>query len=251
MTLGGLLVFMAYLAQLYGPIRAFGGLANTAVRRQRRRRADHRGPRREAVGRRPASTRARSAARTAPSASRTSRSPTPASTHPRCATSTFTIAPGQKLAVVGASGAGKTTLTKLLLRFYDPDRGRVTLDGVRPPRAVAGRPAPQPRRRAAGDAGLRRHGRATTSSGDGPRHASATSCAAAIAADAHELHRGPARRLRHPHRAARPDAVRRPAAAAGDRPGDDPQRAGPAARRADDRARRRVQPSACSRRCGG
>ena len=30
MTLGGLLVFMAYLAQLYGPIRAFGGLANTA-----------------------------------------------------------------------------------------------------------------------------------------------------------------------------------------------------------------------------
>ncbi len=42
----------------------------------------------------------------------------------------FTIAPGQKLAVVGASGAGKTTLTKLLLRFYDPDRGRVTLDGV-------------------------------------------------------------------------------------------------------------------------
>ena len=39
------------------------------------------------------------------------------------------IDPGEKVAVVGASGAGKTTLTKLLLRFYDPGEGRVTLDG--------------------------------------------------------------------------------------------------------------------------
>ncbi len=37
---------------------------------------------------------------------------------------------GQTTALVGATGSGKTTLAKLLLRFYDPDRGRVTLDGV-------------------------------------------------------------------------------------------------------------------------
>jgi ATP-binding cassette subfamily B protein/subfamily B ATP-binding cassette protein MsbA len=36
---------------------------------------------------------------------------------------------GQTVALVGASGAGKTTLASLLLRFYDPDAGRVSLDG--------------------------------------------------------------------------------------------------------------------------
>jgi ATP-binding cassette subfamily B protein len=41
----------------------------------------------------------------------------------------FTIAPGEKLAVVGPSGAGKSTLVKLLFRFYDPDAGRVLVDG--------------------------------------------------------------------------------------------------------------------------
>ncbi|MCX7073006.1 MAG: ABC transporter ATP-binding protein/permease [Gammaproteobacteria bacterium] len=42
----------------------------------------------------------------------------------------FTIAPGQKLAVVGASGAGKSTLARLLFRFYDPDGGRILVNGV-------------------------------------------------------------------------------------------------------------------------
>jgi ATP-binding cassette subfamily B protein len=40
------------------------------------------------------------------------------------------VRPGEKLAVVGPSGAGKTTVFQLLLRFYDPAEGRITLDGV-------------------------------------------------------------------------------------------------------------------------
>lgn len=42
----------------------------------------------------------------------------------------FEIRPGETVAVVGATGAGKTTLVNLLLGFYDPTKGRVTIDGV-------------------------------------------------------------------------------------------------------------------------
>ena len=42
---------------------------------------------------------------------------------------TFTLAPGEVLALVGENGAGKTTLVKLLARLYDPVEGRVLLDG--------------------------------------------------------------------------------------------------------------------------
>ncbi|MBC8049498.1 MAG: ATP-binding cassette domain-containing protein [Chitinophagales bacterium] len=40
------------------------------------------------------------------------------------------IKPGERVAVVGPSGAGKTTLFGLLLRFYDPQEGRIVIDGV-------------------------------------------------------------------------------------------------------------------------
>ena len=40
------------------------------------------------------------------------------------------VKPGETVALVGPSGAGKTTILQLILRFYDPQQGRVTLDGI-------------------------------------------------------------------------------------------------------------------------
>jgi ABC-type multidrug transport system fused ATPase/permease subunit len=42
----------------------------------------------------------------------------------------FVTQPGERMAVVGHTGAGKSTLMSLLVRFYDPARGRITIDGV-------------------------------------------------------------------------------------------------------------------------
>jgi ATP-binding cassette subfamily B protein len=42
----------------------------------------------------------------------------------------LTISPGERIALVGENGAGKTTITKLLARLYDPTEGRILLDGV-------------------------------------------------------------------------------------------------------------------------
>lgn len=49
---------------------------------------------------------------------------------PALAEVSFTIAPGERVALVGPSGAGKTTITYLLPRFFDPTSGKITLDGL-------------------------------------------------------------------------------------------------------------------------
>lgn len=42
----------------------------------------------------------------------------------------FDVAPGSRVAIVGPTGAGKTTLASLLVRFYDPQAGRLSIDGI-------------------------------------------------------------------------------------------------------------------------
>ena len=50
--------------------------------------------------------------------------------HPAVSHAAFSIPRGKMVAVVGGTGSGKTTLSGLLARFYDPQQGRVTIDGI-------------------------------------------------------------------------------------------------------------------------
>src|SRR5687768_87350 len=54
----------------------------------------------------------------------------PGSSRPLLAGIDLEIRPGEVIALVGANGAGKTTIVKLLCRLYDPDAGRITVDGI-------------------------------------------------------------------------------------------------------------------------
>ena len=54
----------------------------------------------------------------------------PRSSQPVLARLSFTAVPGRLLAIAGPSGTGKSTIARLLLRFYDPGAGRIRLDGI-------------------------------------------------------------------------------------------------------------------------
>jgi ATP-binding cassette, subfamily B, bacterial len=127
-TLGGLLAFLAYLSQLYGPVRglshfwgeamAAGASAERVIELQdvRPRVADPESP--------VVLPRVRGAVAFAGVSYRY-----PGATHDALHDVSFALAPGETLALVGESGAGKSTITRLLLRLDDPRAGTITLDG--------------------------------------------------------------------------------------------------------------------------
>jgi ABC-type multidrug transport system fused ATPase/permease subunit len=129
LSLGGLLAFMAFTSRLYGPIRGLTKLVNAfysasagaerliEVLDAQPEVSDRPGAR--ALGR------ARGDVALDGVSYRYPEAPADA-VHDV----SFSVAPGETVALVGSSGAGKSTVAKLLLRFHEPDRGVVTVDGA-------------------------------------------------------------------------------------------------------------------------
>lgn len=128
MSLGGLLAFVAYLSQVYGPVRSLSRLTNTVYS---------------------ASAGAERISELLTSTSSVPERPAPLELGRACGVVEFdrvtfsypgascpslrdvsmVVNPGEVVALVGPSGAGKTTVAKLILRLYDADVGAVRLDG--------------------------------------------------------------------------------------------------------------------------
>ncbi|GGV77214.1 ABC transporter permease [Streptomyces gelaticus] len=129
LTLGGLLVFLALLGNLYGPIRDLSRLTTTfyAASASAERII-------ELLDQRPQVVEAATARRTGRARGdvefRGVSFRYPGTSRWALSDVSFHVAPGTTLALVGASGAGKSTVGKLQLRFYDPDRGAILLDGT-------------------------------------------------------------------------------------------------------------------------
>jgi ABC-type multidrug transport system fused ATPase/permease subunit len=129
LTLGGLLAFLAYLTQLYSPVRRLSRLSNTifAASASAERIAELLDERPRLA--QPARTRRLAArARGVVELDRVSFA-YPATGRRVLSDVSLSLDEGGTVALVGASGAGKSTVAKLLLRFYDPTAGCVRLDG--------------------------------------------------------------------------------------------------------------------------
>ncbi|MGH3144600.1 MAG: ABC transporter ATP-binding protein [Rubrobacter sp.] len=128
LTIGGLLVFMVLLGQLYNPIRGLSSLLNSFY-------AASAGAERitEFLDQKP-SVEDNSWARPLPPARGIVEFDSVSFGYPGAGTQaledvSFHVNPGETIALVGASGAGKSTASKLMMRFYDPDSGTIRLDG--------------------------------------------------------------------------------------------------------------------------
>jgi ATP-binding cassette, subfamily B, bacterial len=154
--------------------------------------------------------------------------------------------PGQLVALVGPSGGGKTTLTTLIPRFYDPQQGRLTIDGHDVRTLTL-----ESLRRHIGivfqDTSLFHASVRENLLYARPDASEAQMVLAARAAYMARLHRLAARGLRHDRRRARPPAQRRREAAHGHRPCHPQGPARPAARRGHLKPRHRVRAAHPSR----
>ena len=124
LTLGGMLVFIAYLTRLYGPVRDLSSLSNTVCKALA-------GAERviELLDERPAVTDGPTRLERVRGAIELDDVWFSYGDEPALKGVTLRVAPGERVALVGASGAGKSTIARLLLRFGDPDAGAVRLDG--------------------------------------------------------------------------------------------------------------------------
>ena len=156
LTVGSLLVVVAYLAAVYGPLSAIahttGHLTGRGASARRVRETLALTPEMlDAPGAVDASTRAR------PHRLRGRAVLLPDGSRPFSHDISFAAKPGEMVALVGLTGAGKTTLASLIPRFFEPTSGRVLIDGVDVPPLRAALASRADRDRDAGPGAVRGH----------------------------------------------------------------------------------------------